>query len=280
MPDPYVQAIVNDLYDIPQNEKNILSVSSLISPVLQRQLKIRNWDKVEVDVRSLYDSFIGNCIHDYLERYESKGIIKEKRITLQNGDIEISGKPDLFYVDEKKLVDYKTVKTNTLARHPEGKREWIEQLNCYGYLLSTIGHKVEKLEIHAFKKDPKFIAFSEEVVPIEVIPITLWKKEDQKEFIFTKKDQHVTANSKPIDNIIICSKEERWSRPDCWAVYKNKNKRAKLFYDEVEADEYIQHQLQAINNKDKYRVEFRKGEDTRCLHYCSVKEFCPYGREL
>ena len=60
---------------------------------------------------------------------------------------------------------------------------------------------------------------------------------------------------------------------------KKGNKKAKkLFDNEGEAIAYAE--LLEREGKDKYEIEHRPGEDTKCLKYCSVCDFCSHGKAL
>jgi hypothetical protein len=78
------------------------------------------------------------------------------------------------------------------------------------------------------------------------------------------------------DDIAVCTEEERWSKPTTWAVLKEKGaKRAVnggLYGSEAEA---VLH-AKRIGGA----VEKREGEETRCLHFCQVRQWCNFGRNL
>ena len=64
-----------------------------------------------------------------------------------------------------------------------------------------------------------------------------------------------------------CTSEERWAKPDTYAVMKKGRKTAlRLLPTEEQAKEYIGDQ--------DFSVEFRKGVSTRCEGYCEVSQFC------
>jgi hypothetical protein len=80
----------------------------------------------------------------------------------------------------------------------------------------------------------------------------------------------------PDDELEPCSHEARWHKPDTWAVVKNGNKRAtKVLNSEGAAEGYMDQLKEGA-----YHIEYREGEDTRCQSYCSVAQFCPYGRKI
>ena len=69
-----------------------------------------------------------------------------------------------------------------------------------------------------------------------------------------------------------CTAEERWAKPDTYAVMKKGRKSAlRLLPTEEKAKEYIGDQ--------NLSIEFRKGVSTRCEGYCEVSQFCKQYRE-
>ena len=76
----------------------------------------------------------------------------------------------------------------------------------------------------------------------------------------------------PDGQLPICTEKERWRKDTAYAVIKKGGKRAiKLFDNEIDASIYA--------NKNNAEVEVRYGEDTRCLGYCPVNQFCSYYKE-
>ena len=71
----------------------------------------------------------------------------------------------------------------------------------------------------------------------------------------------------------LCSLEERFNKGNTYAVKKKTNKKAlKVHKTLEEAREHL------VNLEKKYpgvyEIEERKGEDTKCLNYCSCCRFC------
>jgi hypothetical protein len=75
--------------------------------------------------------------------------------------------------------------------------------------------------------------------------------------------------------VVECSDEERWTKPDTWAVMKKGAKRAvKVFDNNKDA---VDHMLAMIPKSllvGQYHIQERKGGRTRCENYCSVADFC------
>jgi len=76
----------------------------------------------------------------------------------------------------------------------------------------------------------------------------------------------------PDNDIEICSPENRFHKDDKWALKKKGNKRAsKICNSEEEAKNLLQ---------DGQEIEFRPGEDTKCLYYCDCKNHCNHYKKF
>jgi len=72
-----------------------------------------------------------------------------------------------------------------------------------------------------------------------------------------------------------CTDEERWHRPDSYAVMKEGRKSAlRVFAAEGVAQAFIENHADAK----KLSIEFRQGKDIRCESYCQVRAVCPVNR--
>jgi len=66
-----------------------------------------------------------------------------------------------------------------------------------------------------------------------------------------------------------CTAEEMWEKPTVWAVRKTGNKRAHSLY---ETEALASSALAELG--DKYEMEVRPGERTRCTNFCPVNTWC------
>ena len=105
---------------------------------------------------------------------------------------------------------------------------------------------------------------------IVMLDIPIIPKDEVKDFIVEKVFNHkFVETAKEDKDLPNCTKEERWAKPDVWAIMKNGNKRASKLTYSAEAAEI------ALNTAGKgHSIEVREGESVRCERYCSVKEFC------
>ncbi len=158
------------------------------------------------------------------------------------------------------------------------KPEWEQQLNIYAALAAANGFKITKLQIVAILRDWSKLRAARELdypqVGVVVREVPVWSPGRQAGYLSERVLLHQKARTLSDDDLPLCTEEERWRKPDKYAVKKKGGKRAlRLFDTRDEATDF------AILNSGT-EIEHRPGEDTRCLHYCAVKEFCSYGRTL
>ncbi len=282
LPETVVSAVINDTYDVSQDDPNILNVSSLINSPLSRQLRIRNWNNIVEDVSANIWRLLGTAVHEVLDRVEHKDYIKEKRLTISLGNIRITGKADLYNMVTKLIYDYKVTSAWAIVNNPNGKAEWIAQLNCYAWLFRRCGYEVLGLTIVAILRDHskhKANGSDYPAIPITVPNMPLWEYIDQYEFVKERALLHSEANDKPISELPICNETERWRSDDVFAVHKGENKKALRLFDTMEKAEAFKETFSKDNPKDTLNINVRAGEDRKCLEYCNVNGFCPYWLE-
>ncbi len=101
------------------------------------------------------------------------------------------------------------------------------------------------------------------------LPVILWDDSTTEAFIRERIKAHIEGEENPP----ICTPEERWRKPDKWALMKKSGqKRALKLYD-------TERQAEAAKGAMHY-IEPRPGEDVRCLFYCPVNKFCSYYQGL
>src|SRR5205814_2025603 len=133
---------------------------------------------------------------------------------------------------------------------------------------------VQELEIVAILRDwSLMMSMRKEDYPdrqVVKIPVPRWPEMKTVGFIRDRIEAHEAGKFDPP----LCTPEERWHKPDQWALMRKGRKTAiKLYnsFDEAMAN--------AAGDSGKY-VEERPGDDIRCKFYCPVKNFCDYGRLL
>lgn len=268
LPEPLVNAVRNDPYNAGKSD---ISVTALIGSPYIRRLKRLHGDHITEDVSERIYALLGQAVHSILERAKAPHYLIEERLyhKMQIGpdEITLSGQFDLITPDGI-LQDYKV--TSYFACKDGPKIEWEKQLNVLRFLCWKNNIVVNKLQIVAILRDwsrTEKLRYGDKYPnePVKVIDVPLWDLSDTWDYVSERIERHFFREIKPCDPI------ERWTKPHTWAVKKKKAKRAtKVFLVEDDAKDFLQ------DKGDKYEIEFRKGEDTRCLHYCSVSQFCEY----
>jgi hypothetical protein len=254
-----------------------MSVTELISSPRITQLKRRHWSELEEDASSMVWSLFGSAIHKVLEHGKADNHIIEQRLFAQVDGWTISGAIDLqeYYEDGIIVSDYKT--TGSWAA-TNGKDDWERQLNIYAFLVEYNKKiPVTKLQIVAIVRDwsAREAAYKEDYpkAPIVVIPIPLWPMEQRIEFIRSRISAHSEAEfaSDTGEELPECTPSEMWEKQASYAVIKEGNVRAKAVYSTMEDAEAGRKELK---DPDKYVIQVRPGERTRCAGYCQISKFC------
>jgi hypothetical protein len=250
-----------------------ISVTQLISPPRIVSLESIHWDELEQDVSDNLFSILGSAVHLILEQSNTQhNVIAEKRYFATLNGWRISGAIDRQIVEPDGVIieDWKV----TSARALQGSRvvDWENQLNSYAWLLRSAGSVVKQLKINAIIRDFSLRQAGINgypLAPLQQIDVPLWPVEQQRAYLAARLLHHAEA---VMVDPPVCSKEERWAKPEAYALQKIGGKRAiKLFPTLEEAESKLQKGLEVV---------FRPGEDVRCLYFCRVKKFCDYGKTL
>jgi len=270
LPQSIVNAVTNDPYD----NKGTLSVTTLLKSPYQRKLEIEHKDDIVEDVADRIYSLLGQSVHHILERAGGEDDLIEKRFFEEVRGESISGQLDLLEADGT-LCDFKVTSVWAItAAIKEGKKEWEQQLNMLAWLAKKDRQEVNKLRIVAIARDwsPSKAKQGGDSYPqrVESIEFPLWDEDRQLRYIESRIVAHLAPHPKP------CSDEDRWARPDTYAVMKANGKRALRVLPSKEGattwmDDY------ALDHQDATLfIDHRRGENVRCEGYCSVAAFCPH----
>ena len=252
-----------------------MSATELLSPPRMVQLRIKNSDAIEMDAADMVWSLVGTAMHGVLEHGKGDDHIVEQRLHTEIDGWSISGAVDLQTIKEDRIIisDYKT--TGVLAVMNE-KKEWEQQLNIYAWLIERVKKSpVEAIEIVAFIRDWKRrdaeVKKDYPDAPVKVIPIELWPYESREAFVKDRIHLHAEGmfQAQTGGDLPLCTPDEMWEKPTIYAVKKIGGVRAnKVFYKRADAEAYLS------ELGDKYEIEVRDGERTRCQNYCNVRDFC------
>ena len=279
-PEALVRAVSNDSYS--RGEGVNRSVTGLLAPPRQAALKEIHGHEIVEDVSDRTYALYGQLVHLLLERAgeQSRNAINEERLYAEVGGWTISGQTDTLTLTEDQrswiISDYKFVTAYKFKRDYSGTLVMDEgyenQLNMYGHLLRENGFKVDGLKIVAIYRDwSKLEAKRDKNYPqlgAETHDIPLWSEDKAKAFMEERVRLHQDAEN----DLPECTDDERWAKPDKYALMPNaKSVRArKLFDSEIDATTWAA----ANNMKTGFVVDHRKGANVRCENYCVVSEWC------
>ena len=187
--------------------------------------------------------------------------------------VTVSGQFDALALADDTLTDWKN--TSVWAIKDDPKPEWTRQLNMLALLCARNDVDVRGLEIVARLRDwskPK--AAREPDYPQRqtvVLPVEMWSLLDADTYIRERITVHANAAGS-----VECAPDARWDKPTTWAVMKTGRKSALRVLNSVD-DAECWMQVHAARGGDE--IVERPGESTRCLHYCSVAQWCAHGRK-
>ena len=272
LPESFVQMAKSDF----TADENTYRVTSLLKGVRETILERRH--EAEMDVSDMIWMLFGTAAHAVLENtQETSTQIKEARLSEEiNGRI-ISGKFDLYDEKTNTLTDYKTCSVWKIIYG--NFDDWRRQLLIYAYLMTKAGFEVNKGEIIAVlkdhsKRDAKVKADYPKL-PVKKITFhfTTTDFEEIAEWLYAKVEELKLCETLPDGELPLCTTEERFNSGDKYAVMKKGRKTAMRVLDSIESAE----KWQADNGGDY--IDVRKGEDKKCVDYCSVCKFCDYWQE-
>jgi hypothetical protein len=274
-------------YNIPQTFMNVLdrptyskgkahlSVTQLLNSPKIVALTKKFEDEIEQDASDMVWSIFGSAVHNILEHGKDENHIVEQRIHKNYEGWDISGAIDLQIVNPEG-IDVKDYKTTSAWAVMNEKIDWEVQLNIYAGLVEDVKKiPVTSVGIVAIIRDwnRRDAATRENYpeAPIKEIPIRLWDKEERDLFISKRIAIHSACDfaMETDGDLPDCTPEEMWEKQTVWAVRKIGNKRAHSLYD---SEELAVSALAELG--DKYEMEVRKGERTRCANFCPVSTWC------
>ncbi len=294
LPAPIIKALERDTYTAGDGD---FTCTELISPPKIAALRFRHKEEIFEDAADLLYSLLGSALHGVLEQsgMKTEGYNVETRHYAQYGRWKVSAKYDAFFVDGKKLSDYKQTTTYAFQRDKDGKmeikKEWYAQLNIQADILRRdIGADIQELEIVGFLRDwQPTKALKDELYPqnqIIIMSIPIAKPENIEKYVLERCALHQAARDQANDDLIPeCNKEERWEEADKFAVMKKGLKRAvRLFDSELEAIGFMMG-VGTEAEAGTYSMETRPGFARRCLGigkkvYCPARNFCHHYKEI
>ena len=275
-----VKAVENDSYSKGRADR---SVTGLLAPPRQAALKDIHEDEITEDVSERTYALYGQLIHLLLERAgeQDRNALTEERLFTEAEGWTISGQTDTITLTEEEgwvVSDYKFVTAYKFKREYSGELvmpvDYERQLNMYAHLLRENGFRVDELKIVAIYRDwSKLEAKRDGNYPqlgAETHDVKLWPADEAKAFMEERVRLHQDAETA----LPFCDDEERWAKPDKYALMPNANsaRARKLFDSRVAAFTWAKDPANKV--KDGWIVDHRVGANTRCENYCIVSEYC------
>lgn len=270
LPEALVKAVENDDYSKGNSD---FSATELLKPPRQRELQRRHKGKVEEDVEDRLYSLYGQLVHALLERANEADLV-EQRFFGEFLGYTVSAQIDSLTLKDETLSDYKFTTAYKFIGNKEPDPNFIAQLNIQLELLRRNGYDAKRLQIIGLIRDfsKRKAKFDRDYPssPIVTQEIPMWSREDTVGFIEERIRLHVAAQKK----LPQCSEEDRWAKPDVYAVMKGKraiNGGIKRTLEEAQ---------ELAEETEGSFIEHRPGDNTRCENYCSVAPFCSQYKKL
>ena len=281
LPAPLVQAVTRH----PRTDRpNTISVSELIQPPQLRALIRKYDDELTEDASDRLWALLGTLLHGVMEQ-SAEGMadhFTEEELSTEVLGWQVIGHYDLseMVLDGELLTDWKLTSVYSM-KDKELKPEWDAQINCYAELLRRAGRHVSRAQIVAIGRDwsqSRALRERDSDYPqqqVLVKPVSLWESERVSSYLESRVRLHQEAERGIWPD---CTPEERWARPDIWALHKKGQKKAvKLFEDPVVAQKW----LDGILGGDKsHFIQHRTGESIRCAAYCPAAPKCKQRAKL
>lgn len=275
------QAIINVLERPTYSKgKAHISATQLLNSPKIVALTRKFDDELEQDASDMIWAAVGSAMHNFLEHGKDENSIAEQRIHTEVDGWHITGAIDLQIINGD-TIDIRDYKFTSVWAAMNEKPDWENQLNVYAWLVEKVKKvPVSSVGIVAFLRDwTKREKEQKENYPeatVVQLPIKLWTMEEREAYISSRIALHSACEFalETDGDLPDCTPEEMWEKPTVWAVRKIGNKRAHSLYD---TEELAKSALEELG--DKYEMEVRKGERTRCKNYCPVSQYCQQYRD-
>ena len=254
-------------------------MTELVKPPQMLRLLRDHDHELEVDVSEELFVLLGKAMHTVLERAAKhvQSAEVEKRLYMDVLGEKVGGRFDV--IEGGVLSDWKI--TSVWSFLLGAKVEWEQQLNMLAALARYNGRgpNFGKLQVNAIlrdwnkneaARDPEYPQ-----VPFVSREIPMWGEDAALNFMRHRVRLHEHGRTILDVKTLSCSDEERWKKPDVWAVTKQGNVRAApggLKATREEAQEFADN-LSAATGK-PHKVEQRVGGYPRCEAYCGAAPWC------
>jgi len=260
------------------NAENCISATTLLQGIKQILLTERHWDELEDDVSDRIWAIWGQAVHSLLE-HEGENDFTELEMSYKVGNVTVTGRIDNYDMKHGVICDYKTASIWKVKYRDF--TEWEAQGMIYAWLLNKNGFNVKKCRFIALLKDHSKTEmmrdrqYPPKPVHVYEFHVTLAGLMKIDSFIKKRLGEYEKYAGVHDDIIPSCTPEERWDKSTTYAVMKHGRKTAIKLFDNAEEANAKAEEL----GKECF-VETRKGESTKCRHYCLCRQFCNYYRSM
>lgn len=244
-------------------DRRRISVTTLIAPPQIAHLKRAHGDDIIRDYSEMMPAFFGTALHAVIE--DAGFGTHEVKFEQPFEGWTIVGQVD-FIDDDGTIVDWKTQSVWQFMHRDNDDHE--RQLNAYAWLARRAGHNVTGAKIAGIIRDWQ----KRDAAKVKGYPptwygereIALWPDAEVERYVRERLEMFAR------DSVPYCTDEERWYKPEGWAVKATARARAiKVFADLAEAVDFTRGR-----NGAKLKIEHRPAEFPRCELYCDVSAFC------
>ena len=287
LPQPFVDAATSDHEYKPYR----YSVTEVLGGTCEAVLKRRHQGEQDEDVADRVWAIFGTAVHKVLQEAKATDSQLQENwlsVPIDGTPYELSGIFDLYDDASGTVTDYKTTSVWTVTFGDFDK--WRKQTLLYCWMLRKHGFDARHGEIVAILRDhSQRKAKVEKDYPRHPVFRIGWdfadydfKQAEHELYEWFDMLTHQLNWEQTGDGLMPCNPEQRWHKDDKWAVMRRGQKKAvKLFDCKDNALSFMDWLANQPSNKGKaLYIEHREGEDTRCQSYCSVAQFCPYGRKF
>lgn len=285
LPQPFVDAATSN----HEYKPNRYSVTELLGGTCEAILKRRHQGEAEEDVADRVWAILGSAVHKVLQEAKASDTqTQEKWVSVRLPwkevcEFELSGIYDLFDEAIGTVTDYKSC--SVWKTQVGDFEDWRLQTLMYCWILRQLGFNARRGEVVAIMRDHnKRKATYDSDYPQHPVLKLDWEFDTTD---FKKIEEHIKQwflevkeqISKDDYELIECKPDNRWHKPDKWAVIRDgKSSASRVFESEDEANDLCAKYM--LKKKVPYHVEHRQGEDTKCIGYCSVSQFCPHWNKI
>jgi hypothetical protein len=248
------------------------SVTELIGSPLERVLKKRHHDEMEIDVDRLMFMFFGTMAHAVVEKADMSYIVdKEHRMFIKHDGVMVSGQLDVVYMASTKLRLDDVKFTGKGVNNDGAKLAWKRQANTYRFMYQkTKNVLIDELGILAFFRNSNMFEMKCARIPIKVFPL---HKVD--EFLSKQIALHKIIDWDVTSKVPECTPDDRWASEECWVIMPKQKAKKCLpgkFLDETDALKKL-----LATDKKKYPnayIEHRPMLNMKCEEACDVSKYC------